>query len=203
MTKAAIGFRVHMGWAAAVGIALEGGAPRLVHSSIIETAEEGDNIAKEPYHQAAGYHGLERGARPPDPEAIIARGRKTQTKLAAKAISALAAEFKAQRLTLMAGAVLATRSWLGHDLEGILGDHAHIHVYEGEAVRDAVRFALKANKIPAREFDQKSLYAEGAKTLKRAEPKLKAQLTALGAGRKPWTQDQKLAALAAWLALVS
>ena len=201
--KAAIGFRAHMGWVAAVGITLEDGAPRVVHSSIIATAEDRDQIAKEPYHVAGGYDGLTRVARPPDPEAIIAKGRKTQEKLAARAIADIAAEFKARKLKIACGAVLSTRAWLGHDLEGILGDHAHIHVYEGEAVRDAVRSALKASKIACRDVDQKSLYTDSSKALTLSEPKLKAVLTGLGAGVKPWTQDQKLSALAAWLTLVS
>ena len=73
----------------------------------------------------------------------------------------------------------------------------------GMAVRDAVRFALKANKIPSCEFDQKSLYVEGAKALRLTEARLKQRLTELKGAARPWSQDQKLCALAGWLALAN
>jgi hypothetical protein len=201
MERAAIGLRAHMGWAAAVGIALEDGAPQLVFSSIIATAPEGDRIAKEPYHVAAGWDGLTRVKPHPDPAAAVAQGRKTQERMASKAIANIVSELKAKKLKVVAGAVLATRGLQTYTLEEALGHHAHIHVAEGMAVRDAVRFALKVNKIPSREFDQKSLYIEGASTLKLTEARLKQRLTELKGTAKPWTQDQKLCALAAWLSL--
>jgi hypothetical protein len=203
MTQAALGLRAHMGWAAAVAVTLEGAAPRLVHSSIIMTAPDGDRIAKEPYHVAAGWDGLTRVAPHPDPAAAVAQGRKTQERMASQAIAEIVAELKAQKLKVAAGAVLATRGLQMYDLADALSHHAHVHVAEGMAVRDALRFALKANKIAAREFDQKSLYAEGGKTLKLTEARLKQTLVDLKGTAKPWTQDQKLCALAAWLALAA
>jgi hypothetical protein len=199
---AALGFRAHMGWVAAVGVTLDAGAPRLVHSSIVKTADDGDRLAKEPYHAAAGWEGFARVPPHPDPKGAIAQGRKTQTRLATKAIADIVETLKAQKLEPVAGAVLATRAWLGHDLAGILGSHAHIHVYEGEAVRDAVRAGLKANQIKAQDVEEKSLYAVAAKELKLSEARLKTTLTALrGDAPGPWRQDQKLAALVAWLLL--
>jgi hypothetical protein len=204
LTPAALGFRAHMGWAAAVGVALDGGAPRLVHSSIIATAEAGDRLSNEPYHVAGGWDGSTRAPPHPDPKAAIAEGRKTQVRLATKAITAIAGDLKQQKLKLVCGVVLATRSWLGHSLESILGDHAHVRVYESEAVRDAVRAGLKANKIACHDVDQKSLVADGSETLKLSEERLKKKLTDLrGDLPAPWREDQKLAALAAWLSLTS
>jgi hypothetical protein len=201
---AALGFRAHMGWVAAVGVTLNAGAPRLVHSSIVKTAADGDRIAKEPYHVAAGWDGLNRVPPHPDPKAAIAEGRKAQARLATEAIADIVRALEAQKLKTVAGAVLATRAWLGHDLAGILGSHAHVHVYEGEAVRDAVRAGLKANKITAQDVGEKSLYAVAAKALKQSEARLKTTLTALRGGASgPWRQDQKLAALAAWLLLAA
>jgi hypothetical protein len=199
--RAAIGFRAHMGWAAAVGIAVVNGAPQLVHSSIIATAPEGDRIAKEPYHVAAGWDGLARVQPHPNPAAAVAQGRKTQERMASKAVADIVAELKAKKIKVIAGAVLATRGLQSYTLEEALSHHAHVHVAEGMAVREAVRLALKANKILLREFDQKSLYVEGAEALKLTEARLKQRLTELKGTAKPWTQDQKLCALAAWLAL--
>jgi len=199
--QAAIGFRAPTGWVAAVGITLIDGAPQLLFSAIIATAPDGDRIAKEPYHVAAGWDGLTRVKPHPDPAAAVAQGRKTQERMASKAIADIVAELKAKELKVAVGAVLATRGLQSYTLEEALSHHAHVHVAEGMSVRDAVRYALKANGIPLREFDQKSLYVEGAKALKLAEARLKRKLTELRGTAKPWTQDQKLCALAAWLAL--
>ena len=199
----AVGVRAHMGWVAAVAVTLADGTPQLVRSCTIATAPEGDQIAKEPYHVAAGWDGLTRVKPHPDPAAAVAQGRKTQERMASEAVAELVAELKAKKLKVVAGAVLATRGLQSYTLEEALSHHAHVHVAEGMAVRDAVRFALKANKIPTIEYDQKSLYIEGAKALKLTEARLKQRLTELKGTAKPWTQDQKLCALAAWLALAT
>lgn len=202
MARAALGFRAHKGSVDVVGVTVEAGTPRLVHSAIVKTAPDGDRIAMEPYHVAGGWDGLARVAPHPEPKAAIAQGRKTPARFATKAIADIAQALEAQNLKTVAGAVLATRGWLGHDLAGILGSHEHVRVYESEAVRDAVRAGLKANKIKAQDIDQKSLYAVAAETLKLSEARLKTTLTALrGETHRPWSQDQKLAALAAWLLL--
>lgn len=201
---AALGFRAHMGWVAAVGVTLEGSAPRLVHSSIVKTADDGDRIAKEPYHVAAGWDGLSRVPPHPDPKAAIAEGRKRQARLATRAIADIVRMIEAQKFKTVAGGVLATRAWLGHDLAGILGSHEHVRVYESEAVREAVRAGLKANGIKAQDVEEKSLYVVAANTLNRSEGRLKTILNNLrGDAPGPWRQDQKLAALAAWLVLAT
>lgn len=56
-----------MGWVAAVAVAESQDGIVLVHSSIVATAEEGDRIAKEPYHVAAGWDGLTKVLPHPDP----------------------------------------------------------------------------------------------------------------------------------------
>jgi hypothetical protein len=192
-----------MGWVAAVAVAESEDGIVLVHSSIVATADEGDRIAKEPYHVAAGWDGLTRVLPPPDPAAVVAQGRQTQERMASQAVAGIVAELTMRQLTVAGGAVLATRGLRLYSLQEALSHHAHVHVAEGMAVRDAVRFALEENKISSREFDQKSLYVEGAKALKLTEAGLKQKLIALGGRAKPWTQDQKLCALGAWLVLAT
>jgi hypothetical protein len=200
---AAIGLRAHTGWVAAVAVTLDDSGPCVVHSSIIMTAPDGDRTAKEPYHVAAGWDGLTRVPPHPNPAAAVAQGRKTQERMASQGIAEIITELEAKKLKVTAGAVLATRGLQSYTLEEALSCHSHVHVAEGMTVRDAIRFALKANKIAAREFDQKSLYADGSKTLKLSEARLKQRLVDLKGTIKPWTQDQKLCALAAWLALAA
>lgn len=198
---AAIGFRGHMGWVAAVAVSLEDGAPRLVHSSIIATAEEGDRIAREPYHVAAGWEGAVKVPQPKDPAAVVARGKKAQLKLATAGIAEIIGLLKVQKLRIASAAVLATRGLPADNLEHALSHQAHVPVAESASVRNAVRAACGALKIKWADVDEKSIYAVAQECLGLAEPQIKRTLTALGAGIKPWAQDQKLCVLAAWLAL--
>jgi hypothetical protein len=199
---AGLGFRAHIGWAAAVAVIEDHGAPQLVHSSIVQTGERGDRVSMEPYHVAAGIDKLARGGRPPNPEAIIAQGRKLQDEMATKSISRIISELAGNNMNVVAGAILTTRSWLGHSLEGILGDHAHVRIYEGEAVRAAIRSGLTGNGIAVVGCDERSMLQVTAESNGWSELEIQDVLAAMGkqAGR-PWRQDQKLAALAAWAAL--
>ncbi|MSP21022.1 MAG: hypothetical protein EXQ93_05800 [Alphaproteobacteria bacterium] len=68
-----------------VGVALEAGEPRVVRSSFLATAAEGDRIAAEPYHVAAESHrnALDKAA------AVVAEGRKRQDQFTAGAVADL------------------------------------------------------------------------------------------------------------------
>ena len=77
----ALGFRVGKGGSVVVGVALEKREPRLVISTHLATATEGDRLSLEPYHVAfeIAQHA---GART-EAAAAIAEGRKHQDTLAA------------------------------------------------------------------------------------------------------------------------
>ena len=88
-------------------------------------------------------------------------------------------------------------------LESILASHALIHTADGEHFRDALALAGKQHRLPVVRIREKDLVAQAVKTLGRAAPALQATVTAWGKPLgPPWTQDQKLSALGAWLGLV-
>jgi hypothetical protein len=75
-------------------------------------------------------------------------------------------------------------------------------VAEGLAVRDALRFALKACRVECVELDEKSLPDLASQTLDTSSVAIDARLRALGTTvARPWRKEQKLAALAAWFAM--
>jgi len=77
-----------------------------------------------------------------------------------------------------------------------------VPVAESLAVRDALRFAFRQCHVEDAELDEKSLLDLAAETLGMSAAEINARLKTLGAtvGR-PWRKEQKLACLAAWVAI--
>ena len=87
-------------------------------------------------------------------------------------------------------------------LETILKSHSRIHAAEGELFRGAIRKASEALKIPVTEVRAGELQERGAKALGVSVAKLPQHLVTIGrAAGRPWARDQKIALLAAVLAL--
>jgi hypothetical protein len=86
----------------------------------------------------------------------------------------------------------------------VLASHALIHAAEGEMFREALRHAGKRAGVSVLEVKEKELVLVAIEVLGIAEAKVKHRLGALGrAAGPPWAEDQKLAVLAAWIALAS
>ena len=80
----------------------------------------------------------------------------------------------------------------------------HPPVAEGLAVRQALRFGLGPTGLEVVETDEKSLTDLASQVLDRSPAEIEARLKALGATvGPPWRKEQKLACLAAWLALAA
>ncbi len=86
-------------------------------------------------------------------------------------------------------------------LEKILAAHALIHTADGELFRGAIAEAAQHLKIRAI-VRERGLMERASLTLKIPAPQIPKRLATLGkALGPPWSQDEKLAALTAWLAL--
>lgn len=88
------------------------------------------------------------------------------------------------------------------DLPGILASHPRIHMAEGVFFREAIRQACESLGVPVFRPVERDLLTEAASKTNRPAEKVLEAATELGRpfGR-PWTQDEKLAAIAAWLSL--
>jgi hypothetical protein len=200
MTSIALGFRAQRGGAVVVGIALDRRGPHLVRSQFLATAAEGDRLSLEPYHVAAE---MAQGKVTAKLAAAVAEGRKRQDALAAKGLGDIVARLKDEGCEPTVAALLVNRAgWITDLLEYSLFAPEHPAVAEGLAVRDALRFAFGSSSIDVVEMDEKSLAETAAKELRLSPDALDSQLKILGAAAgKPWRKEQKLACLAAWLAI--
>jgi hypothetical protein len=105
----------------------------------------------------------------------------------------------------IAGAAILTASGRGAPtLEQALSSHTMLHTAEGDFYRNALSHACEERKIPMTRVREKELFAQAAKELRRPSKSLERHLGEMGkALGPPWTQDEKFAALAAWLALAA
>jgi hypothetical protein len=87
----------------------------------------------------------------------------------------------------------------------IANPHIRAHAFEGRLFRSAVEQILEAHQIRAGVFLERDAYAQVAARLKQSSDDLKQAIRDLGRSIPPncgpWRAEQKLAALAALLAL--
>jgi hypothetical protein len=196
MSGTAIGLRAQKGGAVCVVVTLDAGEPRVSASTVLATGAEADRLAFEPYGVAremvlAGH---------PVAEAIAAvtDGRRRQDKAAAEGLRAVMAGLGGP----VTAALLVNRAgWITDLLNYSLEWAEHVPVAEGLAVREALRTGCSARGLPLVEFDEKTVVERAAGVLGLDAAAIEARLKAMGTGMKPWRKEQKLSALAAWLAV--
>jgi hypothetical protein len=87
-------------------------------------------------------------------------------------------------------------------LEAALASHPMLHTAEGELFRHALIQASEKCGLQVLAIRERGLVERGAKEMGISPGALTSRLSGLGHGMgPPWGQDQKLAALVAWLAL--
>jgi hypothetical protein len=198
-----LGLRAFKGGAVAVGVAVEGGEPRVVLSTFLATCAEGDRLSLEPYHVAAELKRDPQGRASAEAAAAVAEGRRRQDQLAAKSLRAIVQALEEARCKPVVAALLVNRAgWITDLLEYSASWPEHMPVAEGLAVRDALRFALQDCRFEVAELDEKSLPDLAARSLDTSTVAIDARLKALGATvGGPWRKEQKLACLSAWFAI--
>ena len=180
MTRAAIGFRAHSGWAAAVAVSVPPDPPAIVIRRRIEMGEP------QPYHAAVNLEIAEA-------RLLISRSAEHAAARAADSLRRILDDLRALGHQPAACGLLLASGRPLPALEKILASHALVHTAEGVHFRAALRAAGQACGLPVFEFVERDLALR---------PDLLALMAAMGKGiGPPWRQDQKFAAAAAWLAL--
>ncbi len=211
MKNAALGFRSHSGWAAYIAMAGPANSPEIAARGRIELADPAIPPPFQPYHKAAEMPFKKA-------EEFIRRTTEQTENYARQGVGKVVADLRAQGYKVAACGILlgsgrplvAAASRRQSDeinsplrsLEKILGAHPLIHTAEGQLFRQAIvhgaeQCALRVVGIVERELFERT---ESALGLSRKE--LSRRVAEFGrALGPPWQQDQKFAALAAWLAL--
>ncbi len=196
-TRAALGFRAHSGWAAAMAVAGSPTAPAVVDRRHLEIADPKDADAKQPYHAAEGLD-LK------DAERLVRRCIDSSQRLARAAAGDMLAGLEAAGHRAVGCGLLQGSGRLLPDLAGILASHALIHTAEGQMFREILAEAGRHHDLPVIEVRERELMARCTADLGLPADELRHRLAEMGrALGPPWRQDEKYATLAAWLALAA
>jgi len=195
--QAAVGFRVHSGWAAAVAVCLEKGAPVVLARQRVHLVETFTYEFRQPYHTAEKM--LAGQARE-----FISRMQAEARRLAYRAIQELESRTQEQGVKLTRCGLLLASGRPLPGLEKILASHALIHTADGELFREALLHASARCGLLDFTIKEKELLDRAAQVLRLKSATLMERVTELGRPfGAPWSQDEKFATLAAWLALAA
>jgi hypothetical protein len=189
--NAALGFRVKSGWPAVVLLTGSTGSPQVRDSRLLDLSDPRLAETRQPYHAAMGK--VETDTR------TVNRRVRVVRSIAQQSISTLFAGYRQKgyrirRATLVVGSQVYPAS--------IANPHIRAHASEGQLFRSALEEALEGYRIRTAVLIERDIYAKAAVQLKKSSDQLRHLIQTFGRFTKgPWRAEQKLAALAAWLAL--
>lgn len=196
MKRAAIGVRMHSGWGALLAVSNEAETVNVIQRRRIVVIPTGARGGKQPYHFAKSLE-------PAEAEDFLRKCFEASQSLALTAVRELRDELSGQ-YRLVGSAVLLAAGRPLPTLSKILASHSLIHAAEGEFYREIFSKACECLELPVSGFRERDLDERVQATFGTAANRVSQQVS--DAGRSlgpPWTQDQKMAALAALVVLAS
>jgi hypothetical protein len=189
---AAIGCRAHTGWAALVVVAGDLGRPEVVTRGRIELADPRGRVRRNVYQAS-------REVAPAAAAELVGAAGRIAAEQAAVGLEWTVREARDDGAVVQRCAVVVGASREA-PLESILASHALAHAAEGRLYQTALIEGAESVGLDAVAIAKRSIWKEAALGL--APDELRHRIDQLrreiGA---PWAEDQKLAALAAWIAL--
>lgn len=189
---AALGFRVKSGWAMAVLLAGPWHAPKLVRCQAVLLSDPKIPQSKQPCHAALDLPEKEGKALRKILGGIVAGAAK-------KSVQELLKRASAQGYGVF-GAVLVVGSLV--DPATLHNEHIRAHGLEGQLFRTVLEDALGEQEIPSKVLLEKTAYKTASSALRKSPTDTKRMIAGLGELHEgSWRAQEKLAALAAWMAL--
>jgi hypothetical protein len=194
LKSAAIGIRMHSGWGAVVAVS-DGGMPEVIDRRRVIVADPGVPGSKQPYHHAKNL-GLQKA------EEHLDRCSAASGELASAALGEMLSQIGQRGYRVEGCAILLASGRALPSLGKILASHALIHTAEGAFFRTVLHESAQQAGITVTGLAERELEERASEVFGKKAPEVKERI--FNAGRflgPPWTQDQKLAALAALLIL--
>lgn len=193
--RVAIGCRAHSGWTALVAIGGSPGSPEVILRRRIENCDPEIPGSKQPFHAAERL-------KFPDAKEFLKQCTASTRLLSRQAFKTVIDELQRKNYEAVACGVVLGSGRALPALEAILASHALIHTAEGEFYRNALVEAGQHCGLPVTGVKERELFERGAAQLHLPVNQVERCIAELGRPiGPPWTQDQKYAALVAWLAL--
>jgi hypothetical protein len=189
---AALGFRLHTGWAVLVVVAGVPGKLEVLQRRRIELLPH--SVPRFVYHKAAELP-------PPQAAELVHRAEAASQQVAHIAVSEVLAHLRILALVTKAGIPVGSKP-VANDLSAVLRSHPAIHAAEGALFQRAVVFACLKCELEVISVRERDVWLNAASAWSLKEAGLRKQVDGL---RKsvgaPWGTDQKTAAAYALLAL--
>jgi hypothetical protein len=188
---AAIGLRVKSGWATAVLVGGAIPAPQVFDRRTIDLCDPAIPESRQPYH--AGMGKLETN------EAKVATLRNVILQATNGSVRELVGDYRKSGYHLRAvGLVVGSLI----NPARVTNPHIRAHALEGRLFRTVLEEAMQSQGLSCSVIMERNIYTRAAEVLQRSADDLRRCVTALGRSLgQPWRADEKVAALAAWLAL--
>lgn len=197
MNHAALGFRAHSGWTALVVLCIERHRPRVLLRQRPKLVQEFTYEFRQPYHTAEKMT-------PDKAHEFVSRVESAATCLAEQELRTIQVELGKQGYEITCFGLPSASAKPLPNLEKILRSHPLVHTADGALFRRALIQAAERCQITQVAFEERELLAVACKTLKINKDDLMCTLVGLGKLiGPPWSQDEKFAATAAWLALLN
>ena len=191
---AALGCRAHTGWGALVVVAGGVARPEVLFRGRAELGDPDGRIRKNVYQAARG---LEPAAAAP----LVEAAERIAGEQAAAALDRTAREAADEGAVVRSCAVVVG-AFSGARLESILASHALAHAAEGRLYQGALLHGAESRGLEPVAIRKQSIWQEGESALGVGRDELRHWIDQLRREiGPPWAEDQKLAALAAWIAL--
>ena len=190
--RAGIGISDHSGWAVLIAVGGDQAAPRLLMRRRLQLID--GQLPRQVYHAVA-----EQG-RPRSliPEVLASAATESTRELAQATAELREAGYVVTRIAV------AGKPGPAPSLERILASHALLHGAEGHLYRDALAEAAADFGLAVTRFIAKELAFVAAGAIGLTSEAINDHIAVIGkAAGPPWTQDQKRAAMAAWMALAA
>jgi hypothetical protein len=195
MKTAAFGFRVHSGWTALIAVAVEKGKPMVLTRQRPHLVETFSYTFRQPYHTAEKMS-LD------EAQEFLDGQRNVTRRLAVEALKSALSDVAQQGYKVTQAALLTASGRPLPELAKILAAHSLIHTADGEFFREAIMHGCKRQRLAVSAVKERALMRAACSKLRRSPAALTRFLTKLGKPLgAPWSQDEKFATLAAWLAL--
>jgi len=192
MKTASIGFRAKTGKAIAVALTGSASAPEFVGRWDVLLHDPEVPATFQPHHEVMELSW-------PEAQRAVRPFQRSIEKIAAAVLSEITRELKARGFELSAVGVTGSPD---RDLEKLGNFHIRAHAAEGILFRKVIETAAEKHKLRWRGFSDRDILPTAAAELDLPDEQVGSVLAAIGrAAGRPWRQDERAAAVAAWLAL--
>ena len=196
-SQAALGFRVHSGWAASVAVVGPRGAPRVIDRRRLELIDPKARGAQQPYHAA-------KEMKLADAEAFLKRCSSATLATATASLRDLVSDLVNKGYKIAGACILLGSGRPTGDLAATLRSHAMIHTAEGQFFRNALQNACESCSVPLLGVKEKELLSRATDGIRIPTAELHQRISEIGKSiGPPWRQDEKLCTIAAWLMLAN